>query len=122
VVQNRSVLRVLCERNQLVQPGGHPEQPASIDPHLSRHQHPRVVDQPVVVGVGRHVGALVGVQAQVEDLGDAQLGVGLRPHTQGALSALLTVLFCKSNRVKIVNGAGKTDSQKCAASTASAVC
>src|SRR5262249_3699719 len=48
-----------------------------------------VGDQPVVVGVRRDVGALVGVGAEVEELRDAQGRERLGPDAHGALDALL---------------------------------
>src|SRR6266850_7387574 len=48
-----------------------------------------VAHEPVVVGVRRNVGALVGVRPQVEEFRDAQLGKRLGPDSHRALRALL---------------------------------
>ena len=49
----------------------------------------RVVEDPVVVGVRGDVGPLVGVGAQVEELGHPQRDERLGPDLQRALDALL---------------------------------
>src|SRR5215831_2610004 len=59
------------------------------DVGLGWYDDPRVFEQPVPVRVGGEVGALVGVGAQVEDLRDAELGVGLGPNLQRSRRALL---------------------------------
>ena len=58
--------------------------------HSRRREHEvRLVDEPVVVGVRGHVGALERVDSEVEDLRDAKWDEGLGPHLQRPLHPLL---------------------------------
>jgi hypothetical protein len=59
------------------------------DVGLGRHQQVGPVEQPVVVGVGGDLSALVGVAAQVEDERHAQRHEGLGPGAEGAGGLLL---------------------------------
>src|SRR5262245_41234545 len=51
---------------------------------LGRHHQEGVIQQPVVIGVGGDVGALEGIAAQVEELGQPQCREGLRPDPERA--------------------------------------
>src|SRR5262245_46469526 len=56
---------------------------------LSRHHQERMADAPLVIGVRRDVGPLVGIHSQVVQLRQPQAGERLRPDPQRAFNALL---------------------------------
>ena len=75
--------RRLLSRRKLLE--GRDELP---DQSLHWHDHVGMPNYPVVPGVGRNLGPLIGIHAQIEHRGRAQTGERVAPDRQGALCSL----------------------------------